>query len=580
MSRALWVDPEQLRARAAAFQEIGDEVRQVVTQLQAALSAEGRWWGDDESGAAFGQHYEPDANKAITALRDIAAALHGFGAQVSEAADTVVAVDQAAGGQVENAVAAADLGPRLPGDGSVPRLWRESPVIGTPALAAPKSAASPGTSEPVDTPVSGTSPGSTDTGDRTPEVDRDRFDRAGDGLDSAGDGLDSAREGLPPEAPTVPDEGPRTGSPVTGRNEQRLPDRGPTPKESVRAVREPHVGRDGSSAGLGRRNTADLGGPRRGDARPPAVSAVGDRKPPSTPWVGNADPSGSAPGRPSPAAAPGNRDGGKPTKDDKPASGRRPTDGGRRPGAADPTAGPRAESTLTRVARGLAERHGVAVAGFDNRDLDEAVVGEFLEAIDDVLTRYPVITVRGVEIGSVAGDRVVCVDPREPDPDAERAAPEWGVTIDGEQAANPARLVEILRKKRRPGATVPGAETRVVYEATVREFGRAFDRAGDRSARGRAQRTLIAEYLSGDTEYRGTSLARVVAGYRRWRDQLRGCSFDKGVFDPGAALEDAFTDVMLNGDKAAEPAKTLCRLLTDTAEAATRMGHTRESGHG
>ncbi|WP_280337404.1 hypothetical protein [Nocardia wallacei] len=102
---------------------------------------------------------------------------------------------------------------------------------------------------------------------------------------------------------------------------------------------------------------------------------------------------------------------------------------------------------------------------------------------------------------------------------------------------------------------------------TVREFGRAIDRAGDRRARGVAQRTLIAEYLSGGAADE-MSFGQVVAGYRRWRDQLSGSGFDRGVLAPADALADAFTDVMLNDGKASEPAKTLCRLLIDTAEAA------------
>lgn len=178
--------------------------------------------------------------------------------------------------------------------------------------------------------------------------------------------------------------------------------------------------------------------------------------------------------------------------------------------------------------------------------------------------------------GRVAEQGVVRVGPLEPGPDADAETPadaeagvsvlEWGVALDGELAGNPAVLAEVLlRERRRRGASVVGEQTRAVYEATVREFGRALDRAGGRRARVCAQRSLIAEYLGGGVEYRGAGLARVVAGYRRWRDQLSEGSFDGGVFDAEAALADAFTDVMLNSDKASEPAKALCRLLTETA---------------
>ncbi|MEV4235769.1 hypothetical protein AB0J47_11370 [Nocardia sp. NPDC049737] len=216
------------------------------------------------------------------------------------------------------------------------------------------------------------------------------------------------------------------------------------------------------------------------------------------------------------------------------------------------------------LAQQLSERHGVEGSGFEASDLDAAVVGEFLAAIDDVLTRHRLIDIRGIAIGTVAEGRVVCVG-RARTTDADASAYSWSVTLDGGLAADPERLDEILRNQRRPGAAVAQADTRTVYAATVREFGRAFDLAGAGQARNRAQRILIGEYLRGDSGYHNAGLARVVAGYKRWRDQLSGASFDNGQFDAGAALADAFTDVMLNGDKATEPAKTLCGLLTDTA---------------
>lgn len=568
VSRALWIDPERLRARAAAFRQIGDEVRQVMTQLQATLAAEGRWWGDDESGEAFARTYEPDVDKVLAAVRDIAAALHGFGAQISGTVDAVVAAEQTAHTRMENTKLTVLSGHRPPGDGVFPPVDGVFPpvdgprVVETPTATAPTSTTASTSSTPVVPSVSGANPARGGTGTEfdgdAPASGEDRADRVGEG----------------PPSPT--DEGHQGVGPVDGRNEQRSSHRGRFPRDDARATREPSAARNGSPAGPGRGGIADPAGPPRG-AVPSTIGAAGDRKPPSLPGAGNTDPFGSSPGQSSPAPASARREDGRSTKKDGPSTVRRPADGGRPVVAVGSASGPRVESSLVRLARRLRERHGTAVVGFDNRDLDETVVGEVFTAIDDVLTRYPVITVRDIELGDVPGGELVRVASRRPEPGAGSALSEWTVTVDEEAVTNPDGLAEVLRNPHRSEATVAGARARVVYEATVREFGRAIDRAGDLKARGRAQRTLIAEYLGADTEYRKMRLTRVVAGYRRWRDQLSGGSFDKGVFDPAAALVDAFTEVMLNGDKAVEPAKTLCRLLIDTADTvknANRMQRT------
>ena len=192
------------------------------------------------------------------------------------------------------------------------------------------------------------------------------------------------------------------------------------------------------------------------------------------------------------------------------------------------------------------------------------MAGEFLAAIDDVLTRWSVITVRRLALDTVDTGSVVRVA-RDRVSEAEEPRCSWSATFDKDLAADPNTLARVLEDLRRPGAAVAHAEERPVYAATVREFGRAFDLAGGGRARRRAQRSLIGEYLSGGHDCRGATLGRVVAGYQRWRDQLGGASFDRGRFDPGPALAEACTDVILNGDNATEPAKTLCRLLIDTA---------------
>ncbi|WP_280318959.1 WXG100 family type VII secretion target [Nocardia wallacei] len=574
MSGVMWVDPEALRVRGAAFREVGEEIRQAVSQLRAVVSAQGRWWGDDESGAAFGQTYAPDVEKAIAALHELAAALQGFGAQVSGVSDRVVTVDRALGQQIQNTTAAshfdrpwssADLVPGASGNQSA----AATPVL-TPDDPAGPSSAVADQGSPVDS--GGMDRVPVDGGRSDPVAHRDRSAPAEEKSDSAGESPGAARAN-PADGPTDLDEAEGGGVGPT-RSDQPAWARGRGPEAGARSAGGQPAGQGGPGSAPDRNTGAAPGGPRAA-ARPPAVAAAGDRTPPGTPWSGNPDPSAPPPGRPS---APARRDDGKPVADNRSTSPRNPSEGRPRPVAAGSTAGPRPGSGPARIARGLADRHGVVVSGFDKPGLDEAVVGEFLAAVDDVLTRYPVIDLRSVGCGEVDGDSPVRVGQLERDPAGEHSPSEWAVVLDGELAANPDALAEILRRQCRPGAAVPGTESRAVYAVTVREFGRAIDRAGDRRARGVAQRTLIAEYLSGGAADE-MSFGQVVAGYRRWRDQLSGSGFDRGVLAPADALADAFTDVMLNDGKASEPAKTLCRLLIDTAEAAARPRAASEGGH-
>jgi hypothetical protein len=84
-------------------------------------------------------------------------------------------------------------------------------------------------------------------------------------------------------------------------------------------------------------------------------------------------------------------------------------------------------------------------------------------------------------------------------------------------------------------------------------------------ARAAAQRTLIESYLAIDQAVRRDGrLGRVVGGYRQWRGRLSGRSVVNAGLDPEMALVDAYVDVVLNGERASEPAKALHKLLAGT----------------
>ncbi len=103
-----------------------------------------------------------------------------------------------------------------------------------------------------------------------------------------------------------------------------------------------------------------------------------------------------------------------------------------------------------------------------------------------------------------------------------------------------------------------------MYETIVRAFGGALDVAGGFRARTEAQRALIAEYLRIHGS-KGDTPARVVHGYKRWRNDLSRNCFSDGVFAPESALAEAFVAVELAGEGASGPAKVLHRLLVMTA---------------
>jgi hypothetical protein len=192
-----------------------------------------------------------------------------------------------------------------------------------------------------------------------------------------------------------------------------------------------------------------------------------------------------------------------------------------------------------RIVREMSARHGVEVVGFDAADMDVQVVREIASAIDELLAKYP-MPLHGVELTDGAESR-----PR-PDrtPTAKQSA-ETAIWIVLDRAAlNPPRAapVETRRVFRRRGPA-----ERPVYKAVVREFAGALDLAGGFRARQEALRTLINE-------------------------SLRGGGGGVGLLDPGRALVDGFTEVVLRGERAGASAKELHAALVKMARAESSDG--------
>ncbi|MFJ1454781.1 hypothetical protein [Nocardia sp. N2S4-5] len=593
MSGSMWIDPQQLRARGVAFAGIGDEVQRMSERLDQALSREGQWWGDDEAGAEVGKSYAGDAKQAILALRELARALRGFGGQVVATAETAVAADRAGRRGVEDAgepgparveralpelAAASDSGavgarPPASNAGASPSgqaaqvipASEEEPPVGMDSGGPGSSASTGGAGAGGDTPRSGSDEVG---GGAKRDVHRDapdEFDgRAGEASGGASDEADGDVGGANGD---VADES-KGG---TGGAANREGIAGARGQSNAAPGEREHVVRQSNPPSVQDSNKLPASAsPAQGAPRTPSVSARADRTPPGTPWATAKSP----PDGPSPAAPPARNTGSESPPARKPASSRPlaetvaqqnipKSETSRKP------AGAEAGTALLRAALALGDCHGMTVSGFHDPDLDADAVGEFLAAVGDVLARYPLLPIRRLTLAAVDETAVVRVAP-EPDSAADAPGRSWYIAFDKQLATDPRRLSTVLRDRRRPGAAVAQADERPVYAATVREFGYALDVASDGQARKSAQRSLIAEYLHGGDHT--AALGYVVAGYKRWRDQLSGASFDQGRFEPGAALADAFTDVILNGHRAAEPSKTLCGLLTETAARATESG--------
>ncbi|WP_280259941.1 hypothetical protein [Nocardia abscessus] len=188
---------------------------------------------------------------------------------------------------------------------------------------------------------------------------------------------------------------------------------------------------------------------------------------------------------------------------------------------------------MDRIAQEMSERHGLKLVGFDAADVDVQAVREIASAIDDLLAKYP-IPLRGVELTDDPESR-----PRpKPTTMAEGSAEVW-IVLDKAAPQPPAGTAtqQTRRRFRRRGPV-----ERPVYSTVVREFARALDAAGGFRARQEALRTLINESL------------------------LRGGS-GAGLLDPGRALVEGFTEVVLRGDRAGASAKELHAALVKMARA-------------
>ncbi|MFD0360920.1 hypothetical protein ACFQZZ_05595 [Nocardia sp. GCM10030253] len=191
-----------------------------------------------------------------------------------------------------------------------------------------------------------------------------------------------------------------------------------------------------------------------------------------------------------------------------------------------------------RIAREMAVRHDLEIVGFDSAGVDEPTVREIAVAVDELLAKYP-IPLRGIEIAE-GGDGMPSRLVRDRVSGAGQSGPPatW-IVLDKAAVANWGRPAGSIAGT---GADRRGDDERPVYTTIVREFGRALDTAGNFRARQEAQRTLITESLRG------------------------GGGFGGGLLDPGKALVEGFTEVVLRGERAGSLATVLHGVLVKMAQ--------------
>ncbi|MEU6558963.1 hypothetical protein [Nocardia nova] len=511
MSGELRLDLTGLRERAARLADIADRVQQTHAGLRGCLEQADGSWGDDHMGRAFAEQFTPHADQVVASVQAMVESLRSTASGIAGTANEFAAQD-------------ADNATRVAGAADDPGSGDRTGTQPEPAAGPAAPADQPGSTARDAVAPEQKSPVYPPGGQQRTGQQPDGRNRPGGtpSLDGA-PGADSGRQSQAPWNRSRPDPG-SASSAGPGAPGQRTGSVSPASGAGSR----PTV-----SAPADGRNTPGAAGGNRAAGR-------GD-----TPWSGQ---SPRTPGRPRTPGTPGNaeRPGntgtnprhGSPPRPNAPA-GNKGREGDRRNRSRRPATDP----AIERLARALAERHGVQVTGFDTPGLQLPAVRDFVNAVDRVLTEYPMITLDVVAVAEL---------------DDELGPVRWSCEPPGIEGGT--RSITLDRRT----AQQPDTPAPDVSVATLRAFARAFDAAGGGVARRQAQRVLISEYLSTLPRPRPT-LSAVVRGYRDWRAESAGNLTAAGEFDVDLMLGAAFADVVQHGEKAGIQARLLHAVLVAAA---------------
>lgn len=542
MGEQFSADISGLRSRVPKFDQIAAEVAAVVDQLRDAVAGADEPWGHDDVGRAFGELFGPEEQQTLSELDSLTEVVHQAGSDLRDLADNVEDLDFASSRQIDEANQENRTGPIS--------LARGTPVASVPA---PEDTSM--TSDQVSTPAPAVWPDARVPAGETPVST------------SSDESPLGTQQGHPDQGGQSGKGAPTSGIETPGgAGHNTTPDNVGGAPTSERAR---HAGTPWSSPPPERSTGKNA-------AASPSPSAGG-----GTPWS-NAAREGGPPRVTAPASSRSDTP--------PPSQSRPPAQPGKAAKAQSQPATKRSdeqvESIAARLARELAERHGVRAFGFETAGVPSQVLTAVVTAVDDVLPRYPEIALRAIGIDTLpegeltrltwdealapdegcdkrdATDRTAAV--AEP-PANEPVGRSARIVLAAHAATDPKELARSISAGDRAGILAPGCAERPVYSAIVRELGNALDSVGGFRARAQAQRALVASHLDRWLPTERTSLGATVAAFKEWRSQLPGRSFHHGRFEPAAALEEAFTAVVLDPVDPPEPARVLHRLLVSAS---------------
>ncbi|MET8794915.1 hypothetical protein ABZV91_00370 [Nocardia sp. NPDC004568] len=550
MTDPLWLDPDAMHASAAEFDQMADELAQMLAELKDTSLREGESWGTDEPGKAFAESYVPTAQQGIAGFENLVDRVRALGAGLRAATGTYTDTDNAGSAQVRNSDPAlypgAGTDPAAPISPALVPAGNSADRAGAPnrqTTAAPRPADDPITSEAGQNAADGTRP------------------------DAATD-ADRAQPGETPQSQQQPGSG-DPGSPDPG-TEPGSPEQVPQPPPHAPGA-PPPVGASATPVGQPP-GTRGPSAPKAPEAPKPTAARTASAGSTDTPW-GRNSPGSPRSGAPVGATAPDSQ---IPPRAVPPRTADRP------PTPAKPDADPRrtppsrkeapaasarraTDEAAMEILRDLAARRDLELIGVETAGIAEQTAREIAEAVDAVLTEHPAILC-GLEVAE-GGPLSRAEDRRAGAADSavnSSQNPEPWIVLDVTATADPGVLIGRDRAGHVPLESV--LQHRPMYVTMLRELGHVLDLTGGLRARAEAQRALITEYLRINGA-QGDTLGRIVSGYRSWRGELGDYCFDDRTFSPGRALAAGFAAVQLAGSEAPAAAKTLHRLLVAMARA-------------
>lgn len=94
------IDPDVVRRGGTKIGRSGDDLKQVLDTLNAAVRAEDGCWGADKTGHAFAEKYVPGKDGTVDALGKVAKALGEIEHNLKQAADDMQNRDQEQGANI------------------------------------------------------------------------------------------------------------------------------------------------------------------------------------------------------------------------------------------------------------------------------------------------------------------------------------------------------------------------------------------------------------------------------------------------------------------------------------------------